>query len=81
MPDGAGEGIGWLYRLTDGGAEAVADLAAFETASNPDVDQPGNTEPDSNAHGLAAAPAKIPTRLLTHPQPGLLGAAYCGGLL
>jgi sugar lactone lactonase YvrE len=57
MPDGAGEGIGWLYRLTDGGAEAVADLAAFETASNPDVDQPGNTEPDSNAHGLAAAPA------------------------
>jgi glucokinase len=24
---------------------------------------------------------KIPTRLLTHPQPGLLGAAYCGGLL
>ncbi len=54
IPDGAGEGIGWLYRVADSGAEPVVDLAAYETETNPDVDQPGNTEPDSNAHGLAA---------------------------
>jgi hypothetical protein len=54
IPDGAAEGMGWLYRVGDSGAEAVADLAAYETEVNPDAEQPGNTEPDSNAHGLAA---------------------------
>ena len=56
IPDGAGEGLGWLYRVGDGGAEAVADFAAYETESNPDAEQPGNAEPDSNIHGLAATP-------------------------
>lgn len=56
IPDGAGEGLGWLYRVGDGGAEPVADFAAYETESNPDAEQPGNAEPDSNVHGLAAAP-------------------------
>jgi hypothetical protein len=52
---GAGEGIGQLYMVADGAATSVADLAAYETANNPDVDQPGNTDPDSNVNGLAAS--------------------------
>jgi hypothetical protein len=54
-PDGAGAGWGQLYYVdADGAAQSVADLAAYETSDNPDVDQPGNTLPDSNAEGLAA---------------------------
>ena len=56
IPDGAAEGMGWLYRMGEGGPEAVADFAAYETDVNPDADLPGNAEPDSNIHGLAAAP-------------------------
>jgi sugar lactone lactonase YvrE len=51
-----GEGMGQLYRLdADGQPQSVADLAAYETANNPDADQPGNAEPDSNVNGLAVA--------------------------
>ncbi len=54
-PDGAGAGWGQLYYIdADGAAQSVADIAAYETNENPDVEQPGNTEPDSNAQGLAA---------------------------
>ena len=49
-----GEGIGQLYKLNaDGTSTAVADLAAFESASNPDAQQPGNATPDSDPNGLA----------------------------
>lgn len=49
-----GEGIGQLYKLgADGTSTSVADFAAFESASNPDKDQPGNELPDSNINGLA----------------------------
>ena len=55
IPDGAGAGMGQLYRIdADGVAQSVADLADYETTENPDADQPGNAEPDSNVHGLAA---------------------------
>ena len=54
LENGAGDGIGHLYKVGPDGAEAVADLAQYETDSNPDVAQPGNTEPDSNANSLAA---------------------------
>jgi sugar lactone lactonase YvrE len=58
LPDGAGDGIGYLNRLgADGTAERIADLAAYETEQNPDADQPGNEEPDSNINGLAASDA------------------------
>lgn len=54
VPDGAAAGYGQLYRVDEGGAAvSVADLAAYETSDNPDADQPGNADPDSNAHGLA----------------------------
>lgn len=57
VPDGAGAMMGQLYRVAaDGTAESIADLAAYETANNPDADQPGNAEPDSNANGVAASP-------------------------
>ncbi len=49
-----GEGVGQLYKLgADGKSVSVADLAAFETANNPDAQQPGNTLPDSNVNGVA----------------------------
>jgi sugar lactone lactonase YvrE len=49
-----GEAIGQLYRVgADGTLESVADLAQYETDVNPDADQPGNAEPDSNANGVA----------------------------
>ncbi len=55
IPDGAGAGMGQLYRIdADGMAQSVADLAAYETSENPDADQPGNAEPDSNANGMVA---------------------------
>jgi hypothetical protein len=58
IPDGAGAGLGQLYRIAaDGSAESVADLAAFETSDNPDADQPGNAEPDSNLWNVAASDA------------------------
>jgi hypothetical protein len=48
-----GEGIGKLYKLSaDGTSTAVADLAAFESASNPDAQQPGNELPDSNVNSV-----------------------------
>ena len=50
----AAAALGQLYRVgEDGKPVSVADLAAYETANNPDAQQPGNTEPDSNANGLA----------------------------
>jgi hypothetical protein len=55
-----GEGIGQLYKVgADGKSVSVADLAAFETANNPDADQPGNATPDSNANGLVASAAGV----------------------
>ncbi len=83
IPDGAGEGLGWLYYVdADGAAQAVADLAAFESAENPDAEQPGNAEPDSNAHGLAAGPdgaviadAGANTLLLVDGEGGISVAA------
>src|SRR6187549_2091431 len=55
-----GEGIGQLYKLgADGTSTSVADLAAYETANNPDAAQPGNQLPDSNPNGLAAADAGV----------------------
>ena len=57
IPDGAAAGMGQLYRIdADGLAQSVADLADYETTVNPDADEPGNAEPDSNAHGLAETP-------------------------
>jgi sugar lactone lactonase YvrE len=50
------EAIGQLYKVgADGTPTSVADLAAFESASNPDKDQPGNATPDSNVNGVALA--------------------------
>jgi len=49
-----GEGIGQLYKVgADGKSVSVADMAAFESANNPDAQQPGNSLPDSNVNGLA----------------------------
>jgi sugar lactone lactonase YvrE len=49
-----GEDLGHVFRVTEGGEpEAVADFAAYETENNPDADQPGNQEPDSNLNSLA----------------------------
>lgn len=60
IPDGAAAGMGQLYRIdADGMAQSVADLAAYETTDNPDAEQPGNIEPDSNVHGLAATPEGV----------------------
>jgi len=60
-----GEGIGQLYRVgADGALTSVADLAQYETDNNPDADQPGNAEPDSNANGVA----------LTHDDSGAVVA-------
>ena len=57
VPDGAAAGMGQLYRVdADGDAQSVADLAAYETANNPDAAQPGNEMPDSNANGVATTP-------------------------
>ena len=57
VPDGAAAGMGQLYQVdANGDAQSVADLAAYETANNPDADQPGNAEPDSNANGVTATP-------------------------
>lgn len=51
-----GEGIGQLYKVgSDGKSTSVADLAAYEVASNPDKDQPGNATPDSNVSAIAIA--------------------------
>ena len=55
VPDGAAAGMGQLYQVdANGDAQSVADLAAYETANNPDAAQPGNAEPDSNANGVVA---------------------------
>lgn len=55
-----GEGMGQLYRIdADGASVSVADLAAFETANNPDAAQPANELPDSNINGLAASDAGV----------------------
>jgi hypothetical protein len=57
IPDGAGVGLGQLYRVdAEGNPESVADLAAYESSDNPDAEQPGNEEPDSNIWSLAATP-------------------------
>ena len=57
LENGAGDGIGHLYKVgPDGTAQAVADLDQYETDMNPDAAQPGNAEPDSNANSLAATP-------------------------
>jgi hypothetical protein len=58
VPDGPAAGAGQLYMVDESGAAvSVADMAAYETASNPDAEQPGNADPDSNAYGLAATDA------------------------
>jgi hypothetical protein len=58
VPDGAAAGAGQLYMVDESGAAvSVADLAAYESSDNPDADQPGNADPDSNAFGLAATDA------------------------
>ena len=55
VPESAAAGMGQLYHVdASGKAVSVADFAAYETANNPDKDQPGNTTPDSNANGLTA---------------------------
>lgn len=55
VPDDAAADMGQLYQIdAEGNAQSVADLAAYETANNPDADQPGNAEPDSNVNGLVA---------------------------
>ena len=55
-----GEGIGQLYKVgADGKSVSVADLAAFESANNPDAAQPGNALPDSNANGLVATDSGV----------------------
>jgi sugar lactone lactonase YvrE len=60
VPDGAAAKMGQLYRVgTDGTAESVVDLAAYETANNPDAAQPGNEGPDSNANGLTASDGSV----------------------
>jgi sugar lactone lactonase YvrE len=57
VPDGAAAGMGQLYQVdANGDAQSVADLAAYETANNPDADQPGNAEPDSNVNSVTATP-------------------------
>jgi sugar lactone lactonase YvrE len=49
-----GEGLGHVFRVEDGGEpQPVADFVAYETENNPDADQPGNEEPDSNLNSLA----------------------------
>lgn len=51
-----GEGMGHLFRVDEAGQpQPVADFVAYETENNPDADQPGNEEPDSNVNGLAPA--------------------------
>ena len=49
-----GADMGFLFKADgEGGYAAVADFAVFEEESNPDADQPGNEEPDSNPNGIA----------------------------
>lgn len=59
--EGAPEGLatsGWLLRATpDGSVETVADVAAFESANDPDAEFGG--EVDSNPYGLLATDAGI----------------------
>jgi hypothetical protein len=56
--EGAGDlaaGLDQLWRLHgDGYAHPVADLGAYETANNPDADQPDAAIPDSNPNSVAA---------------------------
>jgi len=57
IADGAAAGLGQLYHIgADGKAVSVADFDAYESANNPDAAEPGNTNPDSNANGLAVGP-------------------------
>ena len=50
-----GAGLDQLWRLHgDGYAHPVADLGAYETANNPDKDQPDAEVPDSNPNSVAA---------------------------
>lgn len=45
--------LGTLMNLSDGEPTIVADIAAFEEASDPDAGLPGTTRPDTNPFGLA----------------------------
>ena len=51
MPEALADS-GWLLRATAGGVEPVADVAAFESANDPDAELGG--EVDSNPYGLLA---------------------------
>jgi sugar lactone lactonase YvrE len=63
IPDGFGEDQGYLFKADgEGGYAKVADFMAFEVEHNPDAQEPGNAEPDSNPnsvlvtdHGTAVA--------------------------
>ena len=49
-----GADMGFLFKADgEGGYTAVADFATFEAEANPDAEQPGNEEPDSNPNGIA----------------------------
>jgi sugar lactone lactonase YvrE len=49
-----GSDMGFLFKADgEGGHEPVADFATYEKENNPDADQPGNEEPDSNPNGIA----------------------------
>ena len=52
-----GPDFGQLYKASPfGRVRAVADLAAFEAAENPDQDQPNGAEPNSNPASVLARP-------------------------
>jgi hypothetical protein len=54
-----GPQFGQLYKASPfGRVRAVADLAAFEAAENPDADQPEGAEPNSNPASVLARPAR-----------------------
>lgn len=54
-----GPEFGQLYKASPfGRVRAVADLAAFEAAENPDQDQPDGAEPNSNPASVLARPGR-----------------------
>ena len=83
VPDGAAAGMGQLYQVdANGDAQSVADLAAYETANNPDADQPGNAEPDlqrerrdSHPEGAAVTDAGANSLLLVDGDGAISVAA------
>jgi hypothetical protein len=85
IPDGFGEDQGFLFKGDgEGGYAKVADLVAYEVENNPDADQPGNAEPDSNVnsvlvsdHGTAVADAGGNSLVLVGADGALsLGAVW-----